>query len=340
MTDAERSYISKKAYQDFMNGLADISQREPVAPEHCGLESPGISKDDLAKLTRQAKWERLIQDRYATDCTYRFKQRLSKRAAAFYEAKQRNAGPSPADYRYGIPIRRDTAELLSRPPESDNDPVAVASVAFSLLSLLFVEFSHVRALWTLEHADEGMTPTGRLGLSPTAFSVLCFLLKEAAFVTRPLVLAACALALSGAALVASPVLLGYYVLLVRGHEDKARHLRRAAEKSVVPFLRSKAKLVSSLVRSLSTAWRCRKLVQQLRSRECNPSFKDFDMLLLGLANAMFSAFLIVGIGRLHAKATADELSSLPVSLILLLKSFVEQRMCLRQVARVSRAVCV
>jgi hypothetical protein len=119
MTDAERNTVSSKAYFDFANGLADISQREPLSADHTGQAAKGVPKQDAEKLARQAQWERLIQDRYAADCTHRFKKRLNHRVKAFYDAKRRKSGPRPSDYRYGIPIRRDTAQLLSRTPEVD-----------------------------------------------------------------------------------------------------------------------------------------------------------------------------------------------------------------------------
>ena len=331
MVDAERSLASTKAYQDFMNGLADISQREPIAPEHVGENATGKSKDELAKLNRQAGWERLIQDRYAADCTYRYKERLKYRVKAFYDAKDRASGPNSNDYRYGVPIRRDTAELLSRPPEVDNAFSAVLSSAFSLLSLIFLLYNNVMSLLALQPSQKIAFSILGFNVSPNGMLWLIFICKECMFFTEPLIMATLALILGGVALLLSPFILGYYAVMVHGHEAELRKLRKLWGESILPLLISKHKLLSTLLKTLSTTRRCLKIGQQIRRKECNASFKDFDMLLLTLSNLVFSVVLLVGADDDRKSIAGGDVSSLPVSLILLLKSFVEQRMCLRAI---------
>ena len=330
MTDAERNSVSNKAYFDFSNGLADISQREPIAPEHIGKGAAGRSKEELAKLARQAQWERLIQDRYAADCTYRFKKRLGHRVRAFYDAKQRKSGPLPSDYRHGIPIRRDTAELLARPPEVDNALSAVLSTAFSLLSLLYLLASHAASLWALERTDTVAFSHLGLTLSPNGLLWLFFACKECSFVAVPLLLTYLALFAAQAALVLAPLAVGYYAAVLHGREDRLRRVRALVEESLLPVARTYHKLLVSLLKSLSTTRRAVKLAEQLRRKECNASFKDFDMLLLNLSNLLFSVVLLAGAER-SPVAAAGDVRSLPLTVVLLLKSLVEHRMSMRAV---------
>lgn len=241
----------------------------------------------------------------------------------------RSTGPNAADFRYGVPIRRDTAELLTRPPEVDNAFSAVLSSAFSLLSLLILLYNNITALLALEQTEKVAVCVLGYNLSPNGVIWLIFFCKECMFITEPIIMASLALIFGGAALALSPFILAYYAVMLHGHEAEMKKLRKVWDESILPILVSKYKLLSTLLKTLSTTYRCLKIGQQIHRKQCNPSFKDFDMLLLTLSNLVFSVVLLVGVD--HNDGKAGDISSLPISLVLLLKSFVEQRMCLRQI---------
>ena len=331
MADAERRNSNKKAYQDFLNGLADISQREPLKSEHLGAGVPDRSKEELAKLARQANWERLIQTRFAADCTYRFKQRLKKRVKAFYHAKSRGSDPMPEDFRYGVPIRRDTAELLMRTAESDNDFGAVLSVAFGLLMYVNLLYGNVTSLWALTPTDEVAWSLLGFGFTRNQLLWTFFLCKECLFITFPLAMTLIGLVLATVAVVMSPFMLAYYAIMIHGREEAIRKNRKLWDESIYPILAVQINMLKSLIKSLSTTRMCIKMFQQLRNKECNPSFKDFDMILLTLSNTMFSIVILIYAVHNGRPIPASEMTSIPISLLLLLKSFIGHRMYLRQI---------
>jgi len=331
MMDANRSVGSKTAYYQFTNGLADISQRAPLDPDHTGQNAPNLSKEAKEKLARQAEWERLIQDRYATDCTCRFEERLKDRVNRYYTNRDGTAdlwkGSGP--YKYGIPIRRDTQKLLCRVPEPKFTTFAMIGTVTSIVTLLFTIIGNLWTLINLSATDRPLFTLLGLDVSPNLFLWVVFALKENMFVT-PLLLR---LLFHALAIPFSPFHLVYMIVKDRVKTAQFLRMRRAVvDRILKPVTDDLDKLLKSMCKALSNVRGVGKLLKCLRDRQCNPSLRDLDLILLSLSNLIFSTtVLLVGAEHDGAAIPPSSMYTLPINLFLLLKCFVQQRIILRQV---------
>lgn len=136
------------AYNEFMIGLEKINQQEFVMPGKSGAnldmsfqgQNAILNPLTASGLAELAAWERQIRQRSETKNVMLFTENLLRRSRMDKGKKFEDCGLR------GIPIRRETYNLLTRPPEKDWTMFGMIVLVLTALNLLYAVYIQVMTL--------------------------------------------------------------------------------------------------------------------------------------------------------------------------------------------------
>jgi hypothetical protein len=166
------------AYNEFLIGLEKINQQEFVMPGKSGANLEMSFKDKNAMLNQLtasgiaelAAWERQIRQRSETRNVMKYTENLLRRSRMDTSKRFEECGLN------GIPIRRETYNLLTRPPEKDWTLVGMIILVLTALNLLYAVYIQVMTLTRVCSGpffcpDRGEAARYPLAAPPAAFRI-------------------------------------------------------------------------------------------------------------------------------------------------------------------------
>jgi len=144
----ERTVEGWHSYNEYLCGLDKINQQEFVMPGKSGAKlKPGQFSDknrmlnDLPpnEIAELAMWERQIRNRSEAINVMKFRENLLRRSRMHLSTPFEKCTD-------GIPIRRETMALLTRPPEPDYTAMGMVVLIFSALNYWFAVGTQITAI--------------------------------------------------------------------------------------------------------------------------------------------------------------------------------------------------
>eukprot|EP00282_Hemiselmis_andersenii_P007977 CAMPEP_0114163706 /NCGR_PEP_ID=MMETSP0043_2-20121206/30238_1 /TAXON_ID=464988 /ORGANISM="Hemiselmis andersenii, Strain CCMP644" /LENGTH=419 /DNA_ID=CAMNT_0001260239 /DNA_START=144 /DNA_END=1400 /DNA_ORIENTATION=+ len=299
MESAPRSEVGRRAYDDFTASLQALGQAPPVAAVHCGtgceVGEAGEEVNGGAKTPKDllvlAQLERLLANRRATATGDWFSRRLWARAKGFlHQGKPEDPLKNPSCGRPAL--REATVRMLEKQPEAEFDQGMAISMS---ISASLYAFTLLNQLLGVMYAKDGRLLRNRwLDMSQTDTLWTIFVLKEAFFLTLPLLYLLFA-TLALAAVVGGPVLVAFHFTVLAKDDKKKKVFYLGLKRNVGPAVLDQLYVLSTLPLSVSTTWRLSCIIKQLMDRKANKSVKDFADALTNVSNMMYTlALLLVG----------------------------------------------
>lgn len=281
-----------------------------------------VTQKDVDRLSRKARWERLITERNAAVSAYRFRERLLARVAGYANSAAEDPMRIPSIGRAGI--REATYKYLTTAPEAECTQASLIMAGGACALYLYMLGNQV--LGVLDAKDGPFIYNRFLELSKLDALWAAFVMKECFLISVPVyyILAACLLAV--VAILVGPILIAYHTFAIKGKPSAEKAFRKAVYGDILPAVKSQVILFASLMLNLSTSWRVICIAEQIYNKKVNASVKDFEFTLTTVANLMFTLVLLMMLG--HQDEEEDNmigiLSSLAISLLSLLRAMVHQ----------------
>eukprot|EP00282_Hemiselmis_andersenii_P008241 CAMPEP_0114178448 /NCGR_PEP_ID=MMETSP0043_2-20121206/38554_1 /TAXON_ID=464988 /ORGANISM="Hemiselmis andersenii, Strain CCMP644" /LENGTH=417 /DNA_ID=CAMNT_0001276871 /DNA_START=144 /DNA_END=1395 /DNA_ORIENTATION=- len=189
-------------------------------------------------------------------------------------------------------LREATVRMLEKQPEAEFDQGMAISMS---ISASLYAFTLLNQLLGVMYAKDGRLLRNRwLDMSQTDTLWTIFVLKEAFFLTLPLLYLLFA-TLALAAVVGGPVLVAFHFTVLAKDDKKKKVFYLGLKRNVGPAVLDQLYVLSTLPLSVSTTWRLSCIIKQLMDRKANKSVKDFADALTNVSNMMYTlALLLVG----------------------------------------------